>query len=162
MGCPPNPTERPIKAGEEVLHTYGDLSDAQLLLTYGFVEQLPTPNPHNYALLPYRLLIDGAARTLGAAEAPAVVGGRLLEAKEKLLQRAGLLQAAAAAARETEFVATSEEPLSDELLTTVQVRPGWLAVGLQSGSRWGFRCPWASNLVSKPIDVVQSIPHRSS
>lgn len=32
------PTERDIKAGEQVLHTYGDLSDAQLVQTYGFVD----------------------------------------------------------------------------------------------------------------------------
>jgi len=116
---PQTPTERAIPAGEEVLHTYGELSDAQLLLTYGFLESLPTPNPHNYALIPYKLLVEGAARTLGAAEAKRVVGGKLLEAKEELLQQGGLLQAAAA--RETEFVATAAEPLSDELLTTVQV-----------------------------------------
>ncbi|GLC35359.1 hypothetical protein PLESTB_000573100 [Pleodorina starrii] len=30
--------DKPIKAGEEVLHTYGNLSDAQLLQTYGFVD----------------------------------------------------------------------------------------------------------------------------
>ncbi|GIL89513.1 hypothetical protein Vretimale_1923 [Volvox reticuliferus] len=31
-------TDKPIKAGEEVLHTYGNLSDAQLLQTYGFLD----------------------------------------------------------------------------------------------------------------------------
>ncbi|KAG2498760.1 hypothetical protein HYH03_003499 [Edaphochlamys debaryana] len=30
--------DKPIAAGEEVLHTYGNLSDAQLLQTYGFVD----------------------------------------------------------------------------------------------------------------------------
>ncbi|GAX73425.1 hypothetical protein CEUSTIGMA_g877.t1 [Chlamydomonas eustigma] len=30
--------ERPIKKGQQILHTYGDLSDAQLLQTYGFVD----------------------------------------------------------------------------------------------------------------------------
>jgi hypothetical protein len=129
--CPlasPRSTPRPERAiakGEEVLHTYGDLSDAQLLQTYGFLEQLPggcSANPHNYALLPYRLLLDGARRTLGGAEAAAVVGGALLRKKESLLGAAGLLQAAAPG--ETEFVATAAEPLSDELLTTVQVRRG--------------------------------------
>lgn len=113
------PAERAIPAGEEILHTYGDLSDAQLIQTYGFLEQLPAPNPHNYALISYRLLVDGASRTLGVAESEAVVGGQLLEAKEKLLGSCGLLQAAAP--KETEFVSTAEEPLSDEMLTTVQV-----------------------------------------
>ncbi len=43
---------RAIAAGEQVLHTYGDLSDAALLQTYGFVETLPPPgNPHNHVRL---------------------------------------------------------------------------------------------------------------
>jgi hypothetical protein len=103
-----------------VLHTYGDLADSQLLQTYGFVEDMPAPNPHNYALLSYQALVEGAARTLGASEARAVVKGKLAEAKEALMAGAGLLQAAAP--RETEFVATAEEPLSDVLLTAAQVR----------------------------------------
>ncbi len=31
-------TDKPIPAGTEVLHTYGDLSDSQLLQTYGFLD----------------------------------------------------------------------------------------------------------------------------
>jgi hypothetical protein len=33
--------ERDIPAGCQVLHTYGDLSDAQLLQTYGFIDAPP-------------------------------------------------------------------------------------------------------------------------
>ena len=51
---------RNIAAGEEVLHTYGNLSDAQLLQTYGFVEELPSDslNPHNYVLVAASDVID--------------------------------------------------------------------------------------------------------
>ena len=31
-------TDRALSAGEQVLHTYGDLSDAQLVQTYGFID----------------------------------------------------------------------------------------------------------------------------
>lgn len=36
-----------MAAGEQILHSYGDLSDAQLLQTYGFVEDPVRPNPFN-------------------------------------------------------------------------------------------------------------------
>jgi hypothetical protein len=51
-------TDRSIAAGEPILHTYGDLSDAQLLQTYGFVQQLGQANPHNYALMPFGTLVE--------------------------------------------------------------------------------------------------------
>lgn len=38
---------RDIAAGEQILHSYGDLNDAQLLQTYGFVEDPARPNPQN-------------------------------------------------------------------------------------------------------------------
>eukprot|EP00124_Ichthyophonus_hoferi_P000329 Ihof_evm25s11 gene=Ihof_evmTU25s11 len=45
---------RPIPQGEEVFNTYGDLSNAQLLSNYGFVEQ---DNPHNVVNLPLSCLL---------------------------------------------------------------------------------------------------------
>jgi len=39
-------TEKAIPAGTQVLHTYGDLSDAQLLQTYGFIDTPPQPTQH--------------------------------------------------------------------------------------------------------------------
>lgn len=38
-----------IAEGSEILHTYGDLSDAELLSIYGFIDQMPPgmTNPHN-------------------------------------------------------------------------------------------------------------------
>ncbi|GBF94957.1 hypothetical protein Rsub_07458 [Raphidocelis subcapitata] len=114
--------ERAIAAGEEVLHTYGDLSDAQLLQTYGFLESLPGPNPNDFALLPFSLLSDGARRTLGA-DAAAALAPALLARKRALLAAGGALQAAAPEA--TEFVATAGEPLGDELLTAAQARGGF-------------------------------------
>ncbi len=46
--------ERDIAAGEQLLHTYGNLSDAQLLQTYGFVEEFEEgyDNPQNFAVVP--------------------------------------------------------------------------------------------------------------
>lgn len=62
--------EKDIPAGQPVLHTYGDLSDAQLLQTYGFVEQLPyeQPNPHNYVLVPYQTLVAACRMVLEGEE----------------------------------------------------------------------------------------------
>ncbi len=47
--------ERDIAAGEEVCISYGNLSDAELLRIYGFVEEVSSssgcsavPNPHNF------------------------------------------------------------------------------------------------------------------
>ncbi len=49
--------ERPIKAGEEVLISYGNLSDAQLLQTYGFVEEIEGfTNPWNFVAVPSSLV----------------------------------------------------------------------------------------------------------
>jgi hypothetical protein len=42
---PTSTTERDIAADEEVLHTYGQLSDAQLLQTYGFIDASPSGPP---------------------------------------------------------------------------------------------------------------------
>ena len=52
--------ERDIAQGEQLLHTYGDLSDAQLLQTYGFVEELEPgfDNPHNFVPVPAQLLLQ--------------------------------------------------------------------------------------------------------
>ena len=50
---------RAVQAGEQVLHTYGDLSDAALLQTYGFVEDLGgVGNPHNCVRLPATRLTE--------------------------------------------------------------------------------------------------------
>ena len=55
--------------------SYGDLSDAQLLQTYGFVEDMPgATNPHNFALLPWRTLVDAAKLVLGEAAEEEVQG----------------------------------------------------------------------------------------
>lgn len=51
--------ERPIKTGEEVLISYGELSDAQLLQTYGFVEEHPGfTNPHNFVAVSGKLVYE--------------------------------------------------------------------------------------------------------
>ena len=58
---------RDIARGEQLLHSYGNLSDAETLETYGFVEDLPEGhrNPHNNVKVPLDLVI----RTSKAAQA---------------------------------------------------------------------------------------------
>ncbi len=58
---------RDISRGEQLLHSYGNLSDAETLETYGFVEDLPDGhrNPHNNVTVPLDLVI----RTSEAAQA---------------------------------------------------------------------------------------------
>lgn len=60
-----------IPAGSEVLHSYGDLSDAALLQTYGFVDGQPSGdaeggsssqaepfvNPANHVLVPFQSVL---------------------------------------------------------------------------------------------------------
>ena len=55
--------ERDIAKGEQLLHTYGDLSDAQLLQTYGFVEDFEPgyDNPHNFVPVPTVLLLQSCS-----------------------------------------------------------------------------------------------------
>lgn len=45
------------------MHTYGDLSDAQLLQTYGFVEDFEPgyDNPHNFVPVPTVLLLQSCS-----------------------------------------------------------------------------------------------------
>jgi hypothetical protein len=87
-----------------VLHTYGDLADAQLVQTYGFVDippQLPqqqeqgeepeqqqqlSANPHNYVLLPVQILLDcvktvAAAAKIWPAKKTKQVGSRMQNIK---------------------------------------------------------------------------------
>ena len=53
--------ERDIKAGEEVCISYGQLSDAELLRIYGFVEARSegtgAANPHNFVCIQTATLI---------------------------------------------------------------------------------------------------------
>ena len=57
--------ERDIAKGEQLLHTYGDLSDAQLLQTYGFVEDFEAgfENPHNFVPVPAQLLLQSCSES---------------------------------------------------------------------------------------------------
>lgn len=57
--------ERDISKGEQLLHTYGDLSDAQLLQTYGFVEafQPGYENPHNFVPVPVHLVLQSCSES---------------------------------------------------------------------------------------------------
>ena len=57
--------ERLISKGEQLLHTYGDLSDAQLLQTYGFVEEFEPgyDNPHNFVPVPSQLVLQSCSES---------------------------------------------------------------------------------------------------
>lgn len=100
--------ERDICAGEEVLHSYGPLSDAQLLQTFGFVEfgDSAAANPHNTVHVASDLVADAAQTVVKLSEAE-------LEERTDALGAGGLL----AAAREV----TAFAPLTDELLAVAQV-----------------------------------------
>ena len=51
--------ERDIQAGEEIVISYGNLSDAQLLQTYGFVEEHEGfTNPWNFMSVPSSLVVQ--------------------------------------------------------------------------------------------------------
>lgn len=51
--------EDDIKAGHEVLHSYGDLSDAELLTIYGFVDS--DDNVNNNVIIPYQCILDSCS-----------------------------------------------------------------------------------------------------
>lgn len=57
--------ERDISKGEQLLHTYGDLSDAQLLQTYGFVEDFQPgyDNPHNFVPVPVQVVLQSCSES---------------------------------------------------------------------------------------------------
>ena len=57
--------ERNISKDEQLLHTYGDLSDAQLLQTYGFVEEFEPgyDNPHNFVPVPAQLVLQSCSES---------------------------------------------------------------------------------------------------
>jgi hypothetical protein len=140
--------ERPIAAGEEVLHTYGDLGDAQLLQTYGFVESrfvvqeaagggagaragtsaaaaaaASTPSPPRPAFLnPHNFaLLPFAALEQSASETLADSEATLARRKRALLTAAGVLPSAAGSEAGGEFVLAADDPLPEPLLTAAHV-----------------------------------------
>lgn len=133
---PPRPfPERAIVTGEQVLHTYGDLSDAQLLQTYGFVEEWPQAravrgggssrgsstqqqgqrrleNPNNAAFVPADAVADACAAVAMAAGCDDAASPSAHTERRQLLRRLGLLQ--------NVVIVPAEQPLSEELLTAAQ------------------------------------------
>src|SRR5579885_3520628 len=49
--------ERNIPKNSQIFSTYGELSNAELLQTYGFVEE---NNPHDYVMLPRKYVVESA------------------------------------------------------------------------------------------------------
>ena len=70
--------ERDLAAGEEVVHTYDHFSDAQLLLTYGFVSSEAEAALPTTAQLPLGILVDAARTTAERAAGAAGGSGRAL------------------------------------------------------------------------------------
>ncbi|MEW5311949.1 MAG: hypothetical protein WDW38_003621 [Sanguina aurantia] len=126
-----------IPAGQEVLHSYGDLGDAALLQTYGFVdaaigtEDEPFVNPCNHVLIPFQSIQrvcrqmnkdqgdDDSGFSKAKKASAAATHKQLEDRKVAMLVSCKLLQAAAPA--NTEFVLTLGNPLPDTLLTVIQV-----------------------------------------
>lgn len=60
--------ERDLEIGEEVLHSYGDHSDPELLRTYGFVESDQRGNPHNSVLVVRSTVLEACGKVLGGVQ----------------------------------------------------------------------------------------------
>jgi hypothetical protein len=104
--------ERAVAPGEQVLHTYGDLSDAALLQTFGFVEELGEGgNPHNQVHLPLAAVEQACAAVLASCGERGVAAAG--PARAALLRRLGVAGEA--------FALPAGEPLTAELLTAAQV-----------------------------------------
>ncbi len=121
--------ERDLAAGEEVVHTYDDFSDAQLLLTYGFVSSDGEAALPTMAYLTLETLVR-AAKTTAEASAEAAARGQSVGASGggggRPLPWAPLEGWAAKEAACTRLLApyghrlsvSAAEPLPDALLTT--------------------------------------------
>lgn len=97
---------RDLKAGEEILHSYGEHGGAELLRTYGFVEAGPRPNPNN------RLLVT-ETEVMGACRSAIGTGASLDTGRLDLLRQRGLMKPV--------FVVSSSGDVPADLLTLVQV-----------------------------------------
>jgi hypothetical protein len=78
-------TASPVRGGDEIFNTYGELPNGALLLKYGFCQATP-PNPFNSVRLAPSLLLTAAAAALGARAARA--RARLLSRDTDLLDAA--------------------------------------------------------------------------
>jgi hypothetical protein len=110
---------RALRKGEEILHTYGDLSSARLLQTFGFAEAavaLPGgANPHDEVALPCAAVAAACAAEWAADPAAAADPASGQAARLALLAELNLLAPAGA------VVLPAVAPLTEELLTAVQV-----------------------------------------
>jgi len=93
--------DRNIHKGEQIFNTYGELSNAQLLHSYGFVE---AENNYDNVLLPVELVVKKCG------ECCEEVGS--LEEKKEILLSVGILPSES-------FLITKEDMLPDNLLTCV-------------------------------------------
>jgi len=106
--------EREIRGGEEIRHSYGNLSDAQLIQTFGFYdmpqsENTDFNNPHNTVHLSLDEVVQAAH-----CVAPA------LGITVDIVERVQHLQSYGHG--NSHFSLPFSSPVTDELLTFVQVR----------------------------------------
>eukprot|EP01138_Halocafeteria_seosinensis_P014542 gb/GECG01014845.1/.p1 GENE.gb/GECG01014845.1/~~gb/GECG01014845.1/.p1 ORF type:complete len:629 (+),score=143.31 gb/GECG01014845.1/:1-1887(+) len=137
---------RDIEAGEEVYNTYGNLSDAQLLHTYGFIHE-DCFNPQNCVALEAKYVIDAAKEIMSA---DAVVNSALYDegelkssrsqimddAKDLIDKKVVLLQAAGQFPDDSKnglFNIDSDLKLPEHLGSCLQV------LAMDEGQYWAFK-----------------------
>ena len=137
---------RDIEAGEEVYNTYGDLSDAQLLRSYGFVHK-DCFNPQNCVAIEIRYIVEAAKEVMSAdsvVKSALYEGTDLKVSREQTMDEANeltdkkvvLLQAASHLPDDTEngvFNIDSDLKLSGELASVLQV------LAMDEGQYWAFK-----------------------
>jgi len=102
--------EKYITAGEEVYNTYGDLPNAKLLTTYGFVENT---NPFGYFEIPTDLFLKTIANLQQKAKLYSMTPENLLEDQLQILNDMNLLVAP--------FVISMQDMFPSQLITALFV-----------------------------------------
>ena len=109
--------ERDIAADEEVRMSYGDLADAELLVTYGFVDTPAEgpPNPHDFVAVPTALIMKHCIAHTRQQELGAQRVQDLTSVRKPFLEARGIL-----GPNPDGFRLARTAPDYDRLLTIVQ------------------------------------------
>ena len=153
---------RDISAGEEVLHTYGDLSDAELLQTYGFIEHLDEPanphhNPHNNVSVSMNLVQSCCEEVARSAQADCSTPSSS-ERLQHLQQWLGEV--------EEGMKITADDPLPEQLIAAMQVRDRATICCVLDvrGRLWSARHPKAADdgMQCEGMHVLEPRQHMTS
>ncbi|CAD7696123.1 unnamed protein product [Ostreobium quekettii] len=107
--------EQDIKAGEPILHSYGDLSDGQLLQVYGFIGSTDDhQNPHNWVAVPWKIVKESCCDIAKRKDWPL---GDICK-REDFLCNQKLLYCPV---DEVQFAVATHQELPKELVTVVQI-----------------------------------------